>query len=449
VAGAVDGTFRSSAKRRGREGVNPRRQRKELQGLTKELSGNAPSPTAPPGLETTDGRNVSGLRAWRVLAGGFGVLAFIFNAFDQPDPKHFPSLRVLFAPSRLRGLFLVNSNPMAKPRHAHRLGAILLAIAALCITAPRARAQTDSRLMLDSWPTPRTWGATFDDMLYQGQSHIRGETVHGEDARAQIFWWDSIGRFRLGTADENAPRLAYRYITMNFDSDSKFLPKHLDQVSVATGLHLGELDDGNLSAILGAGYSGDNPFADSDGVFALAHLIWEKPLEDKNALVLSLDYDGISAFLPDIPLPGAQYIRRGDRLSYAIGFPRSSARIELLPALMLDASYDVPFTADLVLDYRLSPAWSIFGGYHNFYNAYRMNDRDLTDRLMVQMSRAEVGIHYTNPDFVLKGAFFDVSLALGYAFEQHYSSGFDVRDTDPLAQVSDVPYAALMLRGRF
>jgi hypothetical protein len=78
-----------------------------------------------------------------------------------------------------------------------------------------------------------------------------------------------------------------------------------------------------------------------------------------------------------------------------------------------------------------------------------MNDRDLTDRLMVQMSRAEVGIHYTNPDFVLKGAFFDVSLALGYAFEQHYSSGFDVRDTDPLAQVSDVPYAALMLRGRF
>ena len=50
---------------------------------------------------------------------------------------------------------------------------------------------------------------------------------------------------------------------------------------------------------------------------------------------------------------------------------------------------------------------------------------------------------------MLKGAFFDIAFAVGYAFAQEYSTGFDVRDMSPLAEVSEVPYAALILRGRF
>jgi hypothetical protein len=330
---------------------------------------------------------------------------------------------------------------------AWRLGTLLLSLA----LASAARGQTDPRMALDPWPTDKTWGQTLDTLVFQGQGHVKGEfNPDGTDRYSQLFWWDSIGRFRLtATADPNAPLLAYRYVTMGLASNSPNLPNHLDEVSMAAGLHLGQVSGGDVTAIFGAGYSGNNPFADSNGVFALAHLLWDKPLSDTDSLVLSLDYNGVSAFLPDIPLPGFEYIHRAEKLSYTVGFPRSGVSWELVPNLTLDAYYAVPYTADVSLDYKLSHSWSVFGGYHNFFEAFRLDKQDLTDRLLVQMSRVEVGIHYTNTDFVLKGAFFDASLAVGYAFAQEYSSGFDVRDMEPLAEASEVPYVALMLRGRF
>src|SRR6266516_2329090 len=76
-------------------------------------------------------------------------------------------------------------------RLALRLALFLVLLPAL------ARAQTDPRMVLDSWPTPQTWGVTHDDLLYQTQAHMKRE--NGADA--QIFWWDSTGRFRLNADD--------------------------------------------------------------------------------------------------------------------------------------------------------------------------------------------------------------------------------------------------------
>src|SRR5439155_17597120 len=132
------------------------------------------------------------------------------------------------------------------------------------------------------------WGVTHDDLLYQSQAHMKRET----GADAQIFWWDSTGRFRLNADDPNAPALGYRYLTINFDSNSRVLPDTFDEVSLAATLRLGELSGGSLSVLLGAGYSGDNPFADSDGVFAIGHLLWQRRLSETDTLVLSLDYNG-------------------------------------------------------------------------------------------------------------------------------------------------------------
>ena len=326
----------------------------------------------------------------------------------------------------------------------------LAALLVLAAAATTVRAQTDSRMVLDPWPTPQSWGTTFDTLLYQGQSHVQGPATHGEDdATAQIFWWDSTGHFRLGTTNPDALQLGYRWVTMNFDSNSTLLPRHLDEISMAAGLHLGEIDGGRLDLIFGAGYSGDNPFADAQGVFGIGHLVWNKPLSETDSLVLSLDYNGVAAFLPDIPQPGFEYIHRTDDFSWYFGYPRSGVTWKPIENVTVDADYAVPYTADVTLDYRLSKSWSVFTGYHNFFNAFRLDDEPLTERLMVQMSRAEVGIHYTNPDFVLKGAYLDASLAVGYAFAQQYSTGFDVRDMSPLTEVSDVPYVALILRGRF
>jgi hypothetical protein len=322
--------------------------------------------------------------------------------------------------------------------------AFLLALPLVLLPA-LAHAQTDPRMALDPWPTPQTWGQTHDDMLYQAQAHMKGEA----GADAQIFWWDSTGRFRLNTDNPDAPLIGYRYVTMNFDSNSHVLPDTFDEVSLATTLHVGEWAGGSVSVLFGAGYSGDNPFADSEGVFGIGHLLWQRRLNETDQLVLSLDYNGIAALYPDVPLPGAEFIRHDGPLWLELGFPRNALTWSPDGPLSIEAAYEVPYTADVMADYKLGGGVSVFGRYANFYNAFRLNNEPQTNRMFLQMSRAEIGLRYVNPHMVFDWAYFDASLSVGYAFEQHVSGGFDVRDTHSLDEVSDVPYVGFVLRGRF
>ena len=314
------------------------------------------------------------------------------------------------------------------------------------LLAPIAHAQTDPRMALDPWPTSETWGQTHDDILYQAQSHAKNEP----GADAQIFWWDSTGRFRLNTHDANAPVLAYRYLTMNFDTNSRVLPDTFDEVSLAATLHLGELSGGDVFAVLGAGYSGDNPFADSEGVFGIAHLLWQTRLSGNDSLVLSLDYNGVAALYPDVPLPGIEYVHADGPFWLELGFPRNAVSWSPDTRLTIEAAYEVPYTADVSADYKLGrDGLSVFGRYANFYNAFRLNGEPQTNRMFFQMSRAEIGLRYVNPHLVFDWAYVDASLSIGYAFEQHVSGGFDVRDTHALEELSDVPYVGFVIRGRF
>jgi hypothetical protein len=244
--------------------------------------------------------------------------------------------------------------------------------------------------------------------------------------------------------------LGYRYVTMNFDTNSRALPDTLDEVSLAAALHVGELGGGDLSVLLGAGYSGDNPFADSEGVFAIAHVLWRKQLSETDALVLSLDYNGVAALYPDVPLPGVQYIHSEGPLWLEVGFPRNAITwAPAASALSIEAAYEVPYTVDVTADYKLGGGVSLFARYANFYNAFRLDDEPQTNRLFFQMSRAEVGVRYVNPHLVFDWAYVDASLSVGYAFAQNVSGGFDVRETHRLAEVSEVPYVGFVIRGRF
>src|SRR4051812_7188895 len=153
-------------------------------------------------------------------------------------------------------------------RFASRLALLVVFLSTL------AHAQTDPRMALDPWPTAQTWGQTHDDILYQAQAHLKGEA----GADAQIFWWDSTGRFRLNTDNPDAPLIGYRYVTMNFDSNPRVVPVTFDEVSRATTLPVGEWAGGRVSVLVGAASSGDVPFADSGGVFGSGRLLWERRL---------------------------------------------------------------------------------------------------------------------------------------------------------------------------
>ncbi|HEX8523864.1 MAG TPA: hypothetical protein VF669_16540 [Tepidisphaeraceae bacterium] len=322
---------------------------------------------------------------------------------------------------------------------------LVAAATLLLVGAGITQAQTDERLVVDPWPD-KQWGQTFDHLLYQEQGHVRGEP--GSQSNTQMFWWDSYGRFRFSSTDPNAFSLAYRYVTVNFDSRSPSLPDTLDKVSLAAGLHLGEFQGGRVGLVLGAGWSGDNPFGDVDGMFGLAHLTWEKALNDRDALVLSIDWDGGAAFLPDVPTPGFMYVHREDHGSFGVGYPRSFVRWDITDRLSAEAEYRVPYAIDAYLDYKIAGGFSVFGNVANWFEAFYLNDQPREDRFFQQMARAEVGVRYVNPN-VFMGMSLDAALSVGYAFEQNFYRGFDVRDLDKTAEISDEPYVALILRGTF
>lgn len=316
-------------------------------------------------------------------------------------------------------------------------------LASILLVAPVASAQTDNRLVLGVWDE-KAWGETFDQFNFQFDSDVKDT-----DDTASVFFWDSIGRFRLDSSTADAWHIGYRYVTVNFDTDSDTLPNHLDEVSVAVGIRLGQVSGGKLSTILGMGWSGDHPFADSEGIFGLAHLLWEKPLNKTDSLVLSIDWDGAGAFLPDVPLPGFAWIRRQENWRVQFGYPRSALTWELMENLKLDAYYMVPYTGDVTLDYALTKNWHLYGEASNFFNGFRQDDEPATNRVFFEMSRIEAGIRFMHGDFVLKGAYFDMGLSVGYAFHQQFFNGFDVRDIDQTAELTDAPYLGLVVRGKF
>ncbi len=305
-----------------------------------------------------------------------------------------------------------------------------------------AFSQTDQTIVIDPWPD-KFFGQTTDKFIYQAQSHSKDGT-----GNAQIFWWDSHGRFRIGTENPDAPVIGYRYLTENFDTHVPALPKHLDKLSVAGGLKLGEVEGGQLGLVLGAGYVSDNPFADANGVFGESHLTWNHKIDDSNSFALTLDYDGGGSFLSDVPLPGFEYDHYCDEISWGFGFPRTWAEWKPTHRLTFTALYTVPFSADLYADYKIGKGVSVFGNFANFFESFQLSGVPTTTRLFQQMRRIEFGVRYIN-DNLIKGFGIDVALAGGYAFDQHFWRGWDIRDMDRTAALSDVPYVALIVRGTF
>jgi len=303
-----------------------------------------------------------------------------------------------------------------------------------------AHAQTDQRLMLKPWPAD-TFIETNDHLLYQAEANVRGE-----DANAQVFWWDSQGRWRFDPHSDPSAGLGYRWLTMGFDTNSDVLPDHLDEISMALGFPLGELAGGSLSIVGGAGYASNNPFADTNGIFGIGHIEWQKPLDSENSIVVGLDYNGNSSFLPDAPLPGFEFVHRTKPLSFGIGFPQTWVQWEILPKLTIDANYDVPLTANATVAYHFTEQWSVFGGYSHFFNGFFIDDVPKTERLFYEMSRVETGVRFEGTIF---GFYTDAAVTVGYAFEQNFQRGFDVRNLDNFSSISDEPYIGLVLIGRF
>jgi hypothetical protein len=124
------------------------------------------------------------------------------------------------------------------------------------ILVANSSAQTNEQMSRPTFPE-KVWGETTDDLMFGDRGNVKDN-----DSPYNLFLWDSIGRFRLDSKDPNSTNIGYRYLTIDFGDNAEGVPDQLDEVSVAATVHFPQSDGTRFSLLFGAGYSGDNPFAD-------------------------------------------------------------------------------------------------------------------------------------------------------------------------------------------
>jgi hypothetical protein len=255
--------------------------------------------------------------------------------------------------------------------------------------------------------------------------------------------WDSYGRIRTSRTDENAPFVAYRIFTANVDTNSPLIHPTMDDFELAVGLHIGEFKGWKVDTLFGAGYSGTHPFLNEKGIFGIGDITAKHDLTDNCSILLAVDYGGNNALLPDVPLPGFAILHREEKVDVMLGFPLNKVIWKPYSTVTVTAKYEVPYTGSLDVEYIPFKHVGFYGLGGNFFQGITNAREGVTDRQFFQMRSIEAGMRFVFDPWI------DASVGVGYAFDQSYSNGYDVRDLRPVAQISNEPYVALVLHGRF
>jgi hypothetical protein len=211
----------------------------------------------------------------------------------------------------------------------------------------------------------------------------------------------------------------------------------------------------------GAPAGGDDFFADGNGWYGKASFILGRKINKTDGILFVIDYDGNRSYKPDIPLPGLVYrklifgnpdpsVTGGafePQLLLSVGVPYASVHWEPLDRLSVDVSYLIPDDFSARVDYDVLPARKELGVYASFdsrRNSFHSEQlRHGGDRLFFYQRRAEVGFRWTPTPRV------NLLAALGYAFGQELTKGFDTSDDDKITDFGDRPYLRVGLQVGF
>jgi hypothetical protein len=278
----------------------------------------------------------------------------------------------------------------------------------------------------------------------------RGESDNG-GGDFQLFVYDAWGRMRLDLdeflpgVDRAQPRAGFEVTFLDVDDDAGVVPANLVDASV--GLGIGVLSEGSWIAGLtvGVGYAGAGAFGDGDAWYGKADLVVGYQIDDEQQVGVVINYDGNRSFMPDVPLPGVIYRRRVDsRFDIGVGFPFSDITWRPVGPLTLKLTYFIPEDLSFEAEYKIGDSFAVFAGFLSRNEAFHSNDLDNNlDRILFQQTRAELGVRGTINETV------SLSLAGGFAFNQQFDVGFDTRNADELAEISDEPYVRLAVEARF
>jgi len=315
-------------------------------------------------------------------------------------------------------------------RRAYIAGLILFALAA------PALAQTGPALLL------KPLLSEDENLESRGDVLVLGSTeAEGNDFDLNVF--ELEGRFRE-RRERLIPRIGWDLTWYAMNSDIPVLDQDLTDASVAIGLELGQYYDWRAGLTVGLGYGGNAPFGEGDAWYGKATLVLGKKLDRRTDVALVVDYDGNRSYAPDIPIPGIAYRHEFDpRLSYVVGVPLSSVTWRPDKPVTIEVTWQFVDRFDARVEYKLSPAWTVFGNFERREDAFTIDGLDDHDRLLFQQRRAELGVRWQpweHTSFLLAG---------GYAFSSEFSVGYDQSDSEKLADVTDEPYFRLGFERRW
>lgn len=317
---------------------------------------------------------------------------------------------------------------------------VSLALAAMLLAfSPAASfAQTGARLLLETFPKERTLETTTDANFMEG-GHT---TKNDEPFRLSVY--ESSGKVRLQPGVFESPRVGWNFTYLELHSTDDSLPEQLVDQSVGFAMPLGKWEDWVFALGVGVGYAGDTPFSDGDAWYGQGTLLALKEFNEESALIILLDYDGNRTFLPSVPLPGFAYGRRIRKDLYlTAGLPVTSLEWTPTDRLTIRGTYVLPDTLDLAVSYEVTRGVRFYGKTERRQEAFFLDGLDENyHRIIFEQKRAEVGVAWEPKEgFVL-------TVGVGYAWGGEFSTGYDIRDTDLVTEISDEPYlkAGLVMR---
>lgn len=324
----------------------------------------------------------------------------------------------------------------------------LIALAAVTLLLPSAAlAQSGAPLILlphenDKAVATRTTATVFE----QGKAK-------GLDRDFSLSIYDSFGRYHHHLTPDHDPAgptlvAGYDFTYMSTRLQNSTFPDQLVDQSVSLGIKNHKLGDWSLAYQVGLGYAGDTPFGDGDAWHGLATVagtyVFNNQRGSYEAITLLVDYDGNRTIFPDVPLPGFIYTKQyGPNLTLNLGFPFASVAWKPTEQVELSFLYALPDFFALAAKYNLTEKAALFLRYDGRTEAFHSDafDNNL-DRILYEQRRIEAGVELTlvKPAADTSGLTVAFDTAVGYAFSQEFSQGFDFRDNDEIFDPTDEPY---------
>ena len=315
---------------------------------------------------------------------------------------------------------------------------LTLAIASVLGLSSLAFAQTGVSLL--SKPFEKGQVAELE-VSHQWQS--TGSTSVATDSSIGLQILDAQGRWQI-TQDDLGLTLGAQTTVLSI-SKSSTLPDSLVDQSLALGFKLGQISDWQVSTILGIGYNGRSPYGDSNANYGKADLIFSRQTSDTSSWQLILDYDGNRSFLQDIPLPTILYSDwSNEQFAWTLGFPYSSFTWQPTDKCALEVGALLIYNVHVRASYDVNENLEMFASYVNRTDAFRGDNNDpSTRRVIFSQQSVELGLRWQPCNE------FNLTVAGGYAFDQQFEYGFDVRDPSRILDVSDEPFVRLAAEFKF